>query len=140
MRTATWENIGNKITTETAMNGNIPEEMCFTVHKEPLYAYQNFKMTEVPGYCSVINDKTGIAYAPVSEKYQAVDNLEALGAVQYIENFKGTAWGVINAFSDYSCHADIVRKTATAAENRFISVTFDPRVMLVLTKLIQSRV
>ena len=300
MRTATWENIGNKITTETIMNGNIPEEMCFTMHKEPLFAINptTGETTAVHGYSSVINDKTGTAYSPVSDKYQVVDNLEALGAVQYIENFKalkwgetnkgmqyligslpevnilgdtftphlvfrnsfdgssniqmaicplrivcqnqiswalkeannsvnlrhtrnvgdklaeahrlicstdhymreltkeaekyasiklskseldkiiselfpmpndasdiqkarveakinqfknaynckdnqnfkGTGWGLINAYTDFISHAEMVRKTATAEENRFLMVTFDPKVMLALTKLIQQKV
>lgn len=296
MRTATWANIGNSVSSNTEMIGNIPAEMCFTVHKEPLFAINptTDERTKINGFSTVINDSTGVAYGPVSDKYTAVDNLEALGAVQYIEdfkalkwgessrgmqyligslpnvnilgdeftphlvfrnsfdgssniqmaicplrivcqnqiswalkeannsvnlrhtrnvgeklaeaqrlicstdkymrelnkeaeryaniklsknnidkiiselfpipkdasdiqkaraqakidqfkkaykcsdnqNFKGTAWGLINAFSDFASHAEIVRKTETAEENRFMTVTFDPRLFVALTNLI----
>lgn len=36
-----------------------------------------------------------------------------------LKEFQGTAYGVINAVSDYSTHAEPLRKTATWQENRF---------------------
>ena len=44
-------------------------------------------------------------------------------------NFKGKAWGLINAYTDFITHEQPIRQTATAEENRFISVTFDPKIM-----------
>ena len=42
-------------------------------------------------------------------------------------NFTGTAWGVVNAFSDFTTHRE-VKKTKTAADSKFMSVTFDPNI------------
>lgn len=44
-------------------------------------------------------------------------------------NFQGTAWGLLNGFTDYNTHLLPQRKTDTAAENRFTTVTMDPRVI-----------
>ncbi len=44
-------------------------------------------------------------------------------------NFKGTAWGLINAYTDYMTHAPALRNTKSIAENKFINVTFDGRLM-----------
>lgn len=41
------------------------------------------------------------------------------------QNFKGTVWGVANAFADYLTHRD-TKKTTNAEENKFLSVTFNP--------------
>lgn len=43
--------------------------------------------------------------------------------------FKGTAWGIVNAYTDFITHEEPIRKTETAVENRFVSVTFDPKIM-----------
>lgn len=39
------------------------------------------------------------------------------------QNFKGTAWGVINAYSDYITHKPMMKSTEQARENRFIKTT-----------------
>ena len=44
-------------------------------------------------------------------------------------NFRGTAWSIINAYTDFATHETAVRQTATNTENKFISVTFDPKIM-----------
>ena len=41
-------------------------------------------------------------------------------------NFTGTAWGLINGFSDYVTHKD----SKASEENKFLSVTFDPRMFM----------
>lgn len=45
------------------------------------------------------------------------------------QNFKNTMWGMINAYSDFITHKPQYRDTATATENNFIAVTFDPNKM-----------
>lgn len=55
-------------------------------------------------------------------------------------NFKGTAWGIINAYADLITHYAPERKTATAEENKFMMVTFDPKWMAALLKTIKSTV
>ena len=44
-------------------------------------------------------------------------------------NFKGTLWSLVNSMTDFLTHEEAVRKTETGDENKFLSVTFDPRVM-----------
>ena len=44
------------------------------------------------------------------------------------QNFKGTVWGMANAFADYLTHKE-VKNTVHADENKFMSVTFDPHAM-----------
>ena len=44
------------------------------------------------------------------------------------QNFKGTAWGMVNAYSDYITHKQN-KNTANAVENKFLTVTFEPRLM-----------
>ena len=55
-------------------------------------------------------------------------------------NFKGTAWGLINAYSDLMTHYEPERKTETAIENKFMTITFDPRWMTTLINTIMARV
>lgn len=54
------------------------------------------------------------------------------------QNFKNTLWGVINAYSDYISHKPILRNTEKAEESRFISVSFDPRIMNKLLSITSS--
>ena len=44
-------------------------------------------------------------------------------------NFRGTFWGLLNAYTDFITHEEPVRQTKTQAENHFTAVTFDPRIM-----------
>lgn len=44
------------------------------------------------------------------------------------QNFKGTAWGMVNAYSDYITHQQ-QKNTANAEENKFLTITFEPRFM-----------
>lgn len=54
-------------------------------------------------------------------------------------NFKGTAWGVVNAFSDYTTHSSSIKKpTQKTLENKFVSVTFDTSIEYLL-ECIRSR-
>lgn len=52
------------------------------------------------------------------------------------QNFKNTMWGMINAYSDFITHKPQYRDTATATENNFISVTFDPKAMMNFISLV----
>ena len=45
------------------------------------------------------------------------------------QNFRGTVWGLVNAYADYTTHLLPQRTTDTSEENKFVSVTMDPRVM-----------
>lgn len=44
-------------------------------------------------------------------------------------NFRGTAWGVINAYTDFITHKIPQGKTATKEEGKFVMVTFHPGLM-----------
>ena len=39
------------------------------------------------------------------------------------QNFKGTAWGLVNAYSDFTTHKELRKETETAMENHFIKTT-----------------
>lgn len=52
------------------------------------------------------------------------------------QNFKNTMWGMINAYSDFITHKPQYKNTATATENNFISVTFDPKAMMNFINLV----
>ena len=45
------------------------------------------------------------------------------------QNFKGTVWGLVNAFADFNTHLLPQRTTKTANESKFVTVTMDPRVI-----------
>ena len=51
-------------------------------------------------------------------------------------NFRGTAWGMINAYSDFLTHPVVQRETKTMAENNFIAVTFDPRPLMAMLSMV----
>lgn len=68
----------------------------------------------------VVNDKTNI----ISNIYNYDDN----------RNFRGTMWGLVNAFADYTTHILPMRTTDTSTENKFVSVTMDPRIMSAFIK------
>ena len=42
------------------------------------------------------------------------------------QNFKGTAWGLINAYTDYLTHKDAQGKPEVRDESKFMAVTFKP--------------
>jgi len=44
-------------------------------------------------------------------------------------NYRGTKWGVLNAFADFQTHRPSLRQTSKGDENRFMSVSFDPVAM-----------
>ena len=65
-------------------------------------------------------DATPLSIARAEEKrekfllaYNAEDN----------QNFTGTAWGLVNAYSDFITHKDLKKSTPSAMENHFIKTT-----------------
>lgn len=69
---------------------------------------------------AVVADKTTL----ISNIYNYDDN----------QNFRGTMWGLVNAYADYTTHILPMRNTDTSEENKFVSVTMDPRVMQAFIK------
>ena len=69
---------------------------------------------------AVVEDKTTL----ISNIYNYDDN----------QNFRGTVWGLVNAYADYTTHILPMRNTDTSEENKFVSVTMDPRVMQAFIK------
>lgn len=54
-------------------------------------------------------------------------------------NFKGTAWGLVNALTDYETHKER-RESDHSVDSTFISVTFDPAVMSRMLNIIKNTV
>ena len=40
------------------------------------------------------------------------------------QNFKGTAWGIVNAYTDYITHKEASGQIQTRDEGKFVKVTF----------------
>jgi phage/plasmid-like protein (TIGR03299 family) len=56
------------------------------------------------------------------------------------QNFRGTQWGLINAFSDYITHLDPARKTNKSNISKFINVTFNNGLMNNFINMVQEYV
>jgi phage/plasmid-like protein (TIGR03299 family) len=54
-------------------------------------------------------------------------------------NFRGTAWGLINALTDYETHKER-KQTEHSADTAFLQVTFDPGVMTRMLNIISNTV
>lgn len=52
-------------------------------------------------------------------------------------NFRGTAWGVINAYTDFITHREPTGNTETKDEGKFMTVTFNPGMMNVILQTLQ---
>ena len=56
------------------------------------------------------------------------------------QNFRGTQWGLINAFSDYITHLDPARKTNKSNISKFVNVTFSNGLMNNFINMVQEYV
>lgn len=54
-------------------------------------------------------------------------------------NFRGTAWGLVNALTDYETHKER-KQTPHSADTAFMQVTFDPSVMSRMLSIIRNTV
>ena len=54
-------------------------------------------------------------------------------------NFTGTAWGLVNGFSDYITHRE-VKNTKNKNDSQFMTVTFDPRMFTAFVNHVQAYV
>lgn len=91
--------------------------------------YANIKLSSEE-VSKVIND-----YFPTTDEMSdRQKNTVALKRAKFItayneddnSNFRGTAWGMINAASDYFTHYLSMRNTSKSKENKFMYVTFTP--------------
>lgn len=53
------------------------------------------------------------------------------------QNFKGTVWGLMNAFSDYTTHKPATSKRSTE-DSKFLNVTFNPTLFQNFVNFVQS--
>ena len=53
-------------------------------------------------------------------------------------NFRGTGWGLINAYTDFITHKPAVGKAATKDESKFMMVSFAPAAMNAILSAIQA--
>lgn len=54
-------------------------------------------------------------------------------------NFTGTAWGLVNGFSDYITHREM-KNTKNKNDSQFMTVTFDPRMFTAFVNHVQAYV
>lgn len=77
------------------------------------------------------------------QKRTVEDRIAQFNAAKHsadLSNFKGTVWGIIQAYADFTTHQTIQRETKTAEENRFMAVTFDPKMMANFMRIVNARV
>lgn len=53
-------------------------------------------------------------------------------------NFRGTGWGLVNAYTDFITHKPAAGKAATKAESKFMMVSFAPAAMNAILSAIQA--
>lgn len=53
-------------------------------------------------------------------------------------NFRGTGWGLINAYTDFITHKPVAGKSETRDEGKFMMVSFHPALMNVILSAIQA--
>lgn len=80
---------------------------------------QMFPMTNIESMNSFKRHQLEAARAAFVNAYNADDN----------GNFRGTAWGLINAYTDYITHKVPMGKSETKEEGKFMTVTFHPAMM-----------
>lgn len=53
-------------------------------------------------------------------------------------NFRGTGWGLVNAYTDFITHKPAMGKSETRDEGKFVMVTFHPAVMNAILSAVQA--
>ena len=102
MRESTFANLGNDITANTRIVNGLPEDFCFSVSKKPMgFIGNDGQFNVVKGTSTIVRDDNGHAYGAVSDKYTPVDNLEALGHVQYMEDLTLRKYGETHTGMQY---------------------------------------
>ena len=116
-----------------------------------IYGYMGTLNSEAERLAAIKVDTTmferflNIAFA-IKEEESRAKKLQEFRRSEFLEaynqddnaNFRGTAWGVVNAMSDYNTHKIPLRKTEGIAENTFIDVTFHPIMMEMLESQIMA--
>lgn len=80
---------------------------------------QMFPMANIESMNSFKRHQLEAARTAFVNAYNADDN----------GNFRGTAWGLINAYTDYITHKVPMGKSATKEEGKFMTATFHPAMM-----------
>lgn len=83
---------------------------------------QMFPMANIESMNSFKRHQLEAARAAFVNAYNADDN----------GNFRGTAWGLVNAYTDYITHKVPMGKSETKEEGKFMAVTFHPAMMNVI--------
>ena len=81
------------------------------------------------------NDMTERVKASVEEK---IEEFRKCLNAEDLRNFRGTAWHMIEAYADYRTHLAPKRETSTMLDNKFVSVTFDSRPLLMMMAAINK--
>jgi len=76
------------------------------------------------------------------EKSRVAQNISCFMAAYKADdnrNFRGTGWGMINAYSDFITHKEPIRNTANKDESRFVAVTLNPTLLNAFASLVRAR-
>lgn len=86
----------------------------------------------------LVDDNASIRKVNSNEEKKAI-LLNAYNAEDN-QNFRGTQWGLVNAFSDYITHLDPARKTNKSNISKFVNVTFNNGLMNNFINMVQEYV
>ena len=86
----------------------------------PMTGLENMKPYQI--------ERLELERAAFKEAYLADDN----------SNFRGNAWGVVNAYTDFITHKEPYRNTKTKDEGKFMTVTFHPGLMNAVLRSMQA--
>lgn len=88
----------------------------------------------IEGYFSIPEDAS-----PRTERYtlERRENFLSAYNAEDNQNFVGTKWGVVNAFSDFVTHEDFARKTSNWETNRFL-YSLSPNNMTEFIRLVET--
>lgn len=122
------KNIGNKVAIAAETLRNINEyAQSFEEYAKKfsqqkitpanLEKFLNFMFPERPNMTQASIEKLALEKARFMKAYDCDDN----------QNFKGSAWGLINGLTDYITHSTFTRKVENAEEKKFITTILDPK-------------
>lgn len=85
-------------------------------------------------------EKENMSQCQVERREEQIKAILAAYNSQDNQNFKGSLWGAVNAMTDYVTHASPLRKTENIIESKFMSVTFDPKLLSQFVTMALSQV
>lgn len=108
------------------------------MYKQQEHVIMIIKVKEIVDQYFLVDDNASTRKVNSNEEKKVI-LLNAYNAEDN-QNFRGTAWGMVNAFSDYITHIDPSRKTEKSDVSKFINVTFNSGLMNNFIEMVMANV